>query len=462
VTLPITSTLVTGGSQTLNLTWGTLPGSPTNDISAVGASNLASLGTWATLDTISPELLQKAVAALPGLIQTAAGSAGFGASVPALGQSLGTLFTFGTDFSNAAAANVATLQQLANLPGLTVSFTVNTANNELDMLVKATNTFTNTAIAYTIDTPVDGANLVLGGNTLLASGTATATLNVALSFNTALADSDRIAIVQSGSQLGLSFDATASAISATAALGLIRVQVAGGALAVGVQSGGTVVTTSPATATINFASTNNGRTTLTQITASPSTVLSAPSYTGGIAANLPLTSEDGSTTATLGLVWTLGQATTNYNPYVTGATQAANLIVAPSSLLTPMTLTAPAATGLQQFTTWSNAIVAGADQTTAFTTTLPLLGATLGELSQLSTILSAVANAIGTSSTAGYAVTGATTASFASSITAALASFDTGHTGYTLTLDPTQFYAWGLAGPMEPIRPTNSWLSICS
>ena len=48
--------------------------------------------------------MQQAVAALPGIIQTAAGSDGFGATLPVLGQDLGQLFDFGTQFADAATA----------------------------------------------------------------------------------------------------------------------------------------------------------------------------------------------------------------------------------------------------------------------------------------------------------------------------------------------------------------------
>ena len=75
VTLPITSSLVSGGSQTLQLNW-------TGNLAAEGSSNLATLDTWAKLDTVSPSLLRQSVSALPGVIQAADGGAGFGADVP--------------------------------------------------------------------------------------------------------------------------------------------------------------------------------------------------------------------------------------------------------------------------------------------------------------------------------------------------------------------------------------------
>ena len=62
VSLPITSSLVPGGSQTLQLNW-------SGDLSGPGASDLSTLGAWASLDTISPALVREAVAALPGMFQ---------------------------------------------------------------------------------------------------------------------------------------------------------------------------------------------------------------------------------------------------------------------------------------------------------------------------------------------------------------------------------------------------------
>jgi Ca2+-binding RTX toxin-like protein len=427
LTLPISSALVSGGAQqTLNLNWA-------GDLSAVGTSNLASLNTWPLLDTLSPSLLHQAVAALPGLFQAAAGSAGFGAAVPVLGQGLGQLFNFGQGLTDAvtAVASATSLDQVAAALqthlGATVTFTVNTGGNELDMLVTATSNFTNSVIPYAIDTPVAGANLVLNG-TIQASGIATAALKIGLSFNTALADSDRISILQSGSQLSLAFDGSVPAIAAGAALGLIGVQVNNGSLAVGAQgSGGIANPASPATATINFANNNNSRTTLTQIKANPSVAFAAPTYTGQITANLPLLSADGSVAAPVGLNWYLYQGG-NAAPQVTGAAQAANLNIAPTTLLTDTTLDATGVAGLQDLSKFSTAVGTAAGLTAPFSTSLPLLGASVAQLSQLSTILAAVTSAIHD-----FATVGAATNNFAASIAAGLASFDTSHPGFTLT-----------------------------
>jgi hypothetical protein len=281
--------------------------------------------------------------------------------------------------------------------------------------VQASRTFTDVSIPYSIDTPVAGANLMLNG-TLQASGTATATLNLALSFNQSLMDTDRISVLYSTSQLGLSFDAlTALPIAATAALGLNHVQVNGGSVAVGAQGSNGADTTTPATVKIGFAYGSGGRQTLTQINANPTAALTAPVYTGEASANLPLVSQDGTTSATVGLSWYLGYPPSSNNPNVSGATQAANLNVTPSSLLTDTTLGATAATGLQQLPQWSTAVATAAGLTPAFSTDLPLLGADLSNLSQLPTILSALTSAISS-----YATAAADTADFAASIAAAV------------------------------------------
>ena len=214
LTLPISSSLVAGGPQALQLDW-------SGDLASVGGSNLASLGAWAQLDTISPALVRQAVNALPGLISAAAGSAGFGATVPVLGQDLGQLFNFGSDFT--AAGSATSLDGVAaalNNAGITVTFAVNTTDNELDMLVTASNTF-DTTVPYAIDTQLaPGVNFALDGS-LQATGTASASLMLGLSFDTSLADIDRVALIENSSLLSLAFTAfTASPITATAALGL--------------------------------------------------------------------------------------------------------------------------------------------------------------------------------------------------------------------------------------------------
>lgn len=250
LTLPLTSSLVSA-AQTLKLNW-------TGDLTGVGSNNLASLGSWAQLDTIAPSLLRQAVTALPGLIQSAVGSAGFGGSVPVLGSGLGSLLSFGSTFANAAAAvaNATSLNQVQTapqaLPGVTVSFTVNTAGNELDMLVTASNSFA-TTLPFAIDTPLVGSDALSLSGSLTATGTAKATLQLALSFDTTVSDTDRIAIVANGSALSLSFDAvTGTPITATAALGLLRLQVNAGTIAVGAATSNGADPTHPATVTIGF------------------------------------------------------------------------------------------------------------------------------------------------------------------------------------------------------------------
>ncbi|HEY4171452.1 MAG TPA: hypothetical protein VGM42_00375 [Rhodopila sp.] len=164
--------------------------------------------------------------------------------------------------------------------GIAVTFSVNTADNELDMLVTASNKF-DTTVPYAIDTPVDGRDLVLSGN-LNATGTATATLNLGLSFDTAEPDASRVALIENGSALSLAFDALSAAPITAAALGLIHMTVNDGSIAVGARSGGGADPTKPATATINFASTSGGRITLAQLPANPTGSIAAPLYTGAI------------------------------------------------------------------------------------------------------------------------------------------------------------------------------------
>ena len=440
LTLPISSSLVAGGPQTLQLNW-------SGDLAGVGSSNLASLGAWAQLDTISPALLHQAVAALPGLIQAAAGSAGFGAAATAnsvLGSAsgLGQLFNFGSAFSDAAtaAASATSLSQVASALqtalGSPVTFSVNTANNELDMLVQSSATFTDATLPYTIDTQVAGASFTLNGN-LSATGTATATLQIGISFDTSQTDANRIVLVESGSLLSLAFDAvTASPIAATAVLGPISVQVNGGSIAVGAQNGNAVDTTKPATVTVGLVSTSGGRVTLAAATANPSTALAAPVSTGLIQTTLPLVSEDGQTTAQVGITWYLNQALGSSNPYVTGGSQAAALLAAPP--LASTTLDSSAVAGLQTLGEWATAVSSAVSQTGAFATTMPLLGASLSQLAQLPAMLGAVASAVQS-----YAVAGASTDSFGTAITSALTTFNAANPGFTISLSPaaSQLYA---------------------
>ena len=113
------------------------------------------------------------------------------------------MFNFGNSFANAATAvgSATSFSQiqaaLQAQPGLTVSFTFNAANNELGMLVQATSSF-NTTLPFSIDQVADniahnvqigGANFLLGG-TVGVSGTATAKLQLGLSFDTSRTDAE--------------------------------------------------------------------------------------------------------------------------------------------------------------------------------------------------------------------------------------------------------------------------------
>ena len=430
VSLPISSSLVLGGPQTLQLNW-------SGNLAAVGGSNLASLGAWAQLDTISPSLLRQAVAALPGIIQAASGSEGFGAAVPVLGSGLGQLFDFGTQFADAAAATASatSLSQVAsalqtNLGG-TVTFTVNTADNELDMLITVSNAF-DTTIPYSIDTPVDGNTLMLSGN-LTAAGTATATLDLGLSFDTSQPDASRLALIANNSSLSLAFDAVTATPIVTAALGLIRASVDNGSIAVGAQSSSGADPTQPATATITFNATSGGRITLAQLAANFIGSIGAPVLTGAVQATLPLEGVDGASTANLGLTWSLDQQAGS-DPQMTGAAQAASLAVTLSDLATDPTLNAQTVAGLQTLVPWAAAVTTAATQTGDLAVEMPLVNQTLAELSGLAPatagtfpgVLNVIASAINS-----FAVVGASTANFQSAIESALAAFTAANPAYT-------------------------------
>ncbi|HEX4366549.1 MAG TPA: LEPR-XLL domain-containing protein, partial [Rhodopila sp.] len=420
LTLPISSSLVADGTQSLQLTW-------SGELSGAGTSNLDSLGVWAQLDTISPALVRQAIGALPGLISSAAGGTGFGAGVPVLGPALGQLFDFGSDFADAAVAvgTATSLDQVAAAlrnTGISVTFSVNEADNELDMLVTASNAF-DTTLPYAVDAPVDGRDLVLNG-TLNATGTATAAINLSLSFDDAEPDASRVALIENGSVLRLAFDAVSSGPITAAALGLIHMTVNDGSLVVGARNGGGADPAKPATATINFASTAGGRVTLAQLLADPNGSIAAPVYTGAIQATLPLVSDDGGSTANLGVTWLLDQPAGVSNPQVTG------LLVDPA-------LTAQSVAGLQTLVPWAAAITTAADQTGVLTTQMPLVNETMAQLSGFAPatsgtfpgLLNVIAGAINS-----YAVVGASTDNFQASIISALAAFTAANPAYTFTV----------------------------
>ena len=431
VTLPVTSSLVPGGSQTLQLNW-------SGNLSAEGSSNLASLGDWAKLDTISPSLVRQAVAALPGIIQAAANTSGFGANIPVLGQNLSQLFNFGTQFSAAATAisSATTLSQVASalqtaLGGGTVTFTVDTANNELDMLITASTGF-NTTLPFGINTSVDDVSLVLNGS-IQASGTATATLDLGLSFDTSQPDASRLVLVEKNSSLGLSFSAaTSTPITAAATLGLLQVQVGGGTVTVAASNGsGGLDTTKPATVTVGFASTGNGRVTLAQVAANPAGSFHRASLQRSDPRE-PAAQQHGRLLAHAARhrldTWRCRPILHRGRP-ARGADRFANQF----SVLGPP---GPAATaGLRQLGQWAAAMTAATGQAGAFATSLPLLGNSLGQLADLSGVFSAVANAIQSFA----AVNGASTATFVNAIEGALAQYNTNK--LTLSLDTSQSYA---------------------
>ena len=98
-----------------------------------------------------------------------------------LGQDPGAFFNLGGELSDAANAvsTTASLNQAAaalreQLGGV-VTFTVDTANNELDMVFTASNPFEQPA-AWSIDQPVGDTDLSLNGG-VQVTGTAAATVD---------------------------------------------------------------------------------------------------------------------------------------------------------------------------------------------------------------------------------------------------------------------------------------------
>ena len=152
---------------------------------------------------------------------------------------------------------------------------------------------------------------------------------------------------------------------------------------------------------------------------------------------MPLANQDGQSAANLGISWLLDQPASSSNPQMTGAAQAADLAVSLSSLTTDPTLNAQSAAGLQTLVPWAAAITTAADQTGVLATQMPLVNETLAQLSGLAPattgtfpgVLNVIASAINS-----YAVVGASTDNFLSSITSTLAAFTAANPAYTFTV----------------------------
>ena len=250
-----------------------------------------------------------------------------------------------------------------------------------------------------------------------------------------------------------------------AALGLTRVQVNNGSLTIGANTGGNADPTKPATVVLtlgvssSLSAGSNNRVSLSQLVANaagttadtlytgtqPSagavTRLGGVTFTGLIQANLPLTGAGGAT-APLGISWDLSSAPSynnpnaSPNPAISGGTQTTALIVSTGSALTAAALDATGAAGLQQATVWASAIGTAAGQTPTLATPLPVLGESLTQLTQLPAVLTGIGNAV-----QAYATAGNNTAGFYQAISTALATFNAGHPGFTLTANPAQTYA---------------------
>ncbi len=188
----------------------------------------------------------------------------FGADVPVIGSGLGQLFNFGSTFSNAASAG---RRRHFAQPG--ADGVAGPARPDRHLLDQHHQPRTGHAghrhqhvhqhtAAFSIDQVANGVsqNVQAGGvdfvlnGTINVSGTATANLQLALSFDTSQPDASRVELVEGGaSTLALAFTAaTSTPITAMAALGLTRVSVNNGSLTIG--SAGDP--TKPATATLTF------------------------------------------------------------------------------------------------------------------------------------------------------------------------------------------------------------------
>ena len=417
LTLPLTSNLVSG-TQTLDLNW-------SGNLASVGQNNLATLGAYAGLDTITPALVQKAVAALPTILDAAAGQAGFGHAVDVLGSNLGDLFNVGADAAGTAAQTATTLDGIAAAvhaaTGGTLTFAPNAASNGLTLQFTASTPFS-TTVPFTFDQSIDGQTLAFS-STVPVSGTASAAVQLNLSYDTTLADTDRITTVADpvNSLLGLSFDAmTATPIIAAAALGLTRVTVSDGSLEAGALTNGAVDPTKPATFSVSL----TGGISLTSLSATPGAALKPATGTGGLVVSVSLADGQGDIT---------GPITTTYdfsrpgNPGFTNANAITNVATAPSSLVQSAAVPSVAATDLQQIGGWASAIETSAAAQTATGTTISLLGESLAQATDLAGVLSAL-----TSGIAAGAQAGASASSLSSSVMGALQAYAASQGG-TLT-----------------------------
>ena len=410
IALPLTSSLVPG-TQTLDLSW-------SGNLASVGQSNLATLGAYAGLDTITPSLVQKAVGAIPTVLDAAAGQAGFGHSVDVLGNSLGGLFSFGAglDGAGTAAAGANTLDGIAaavhTATGGTLTFAPNAAGNGLSMRFAASNPFS-TSVPFTFDQVIAGQELVFSG-TVPVNGTANAAVSLNLSFDPTQADTDRITTVAdpTNSVLGLTLDAmSASPIVAAAALGLTRVTVQNGSVQAGALTAGVVDPTKPAAFSLGLA----GGVSLTQIAAKPSAALTPVTATGGITVTTPLGLPGGGGSQAI---------TTTYDfskpgvPAITNGAAITNAVVDPASLLAPAPLPDAAAASLQQITGWAPAIEAAVAAQPPTGAAIPLLGESLAQATDLAGVLSAVTSALQS-----YAQAGSTAATLSSDVSSTLQAY---------------------------------------
>ncbi|HYM02130.1 MAG TPA: LEPR-XLL domain-containing protein, partial [Stellaceae bacterium] len=440
LTLPISSSFLPGGPQTLKLDW-------SGDLSSVGTvsvgsvTGLGALGNLASLDTINGAMLQKAISALPSLITSATQGAAFAGNIPLIGNELGNLFDFGTKFADAANQITATSSlndvttALQSVLGKAVTVQVN--STDLEFVVSSSSSF-DTSLPFALSQQVQGASLQLSGN-IHATGTASASVRFGISFDTSKADQDRIYIIQGAdSAFSIAFKAvTDNPISATAALGLLRLS-ATGTLRIGAQLGGSVDPNNPAQATLSLRDPNNtGRATLRQILANPASILATPTYTGAAEAALTLAGPGGTPTVPITIDYFLTNPT---SPNIQVNTSAfGSLLTNPSGLLSSFQLTAGNVSTLAQIQQWAANIEAAFDATAGLTTSLPLVGDTLSHVLDLKPLLQAVNTAL-----QAILQPGTNTAQFATSLANQLATLSTPE--LTLSADTAHIFAGLVSG----------------
>ncbi|MGA2499268.1 MAG: hypothetical protein ABSH20_16130, partial [Tepidisphaeraceae bacterium] len=289
--LPLTTNLpaLSAVSGTLGVSWANITQAQTFTLSD------AALTQYLGFNNLTPTAVLNGLGALPAVLNHAGDTAFLGENLAFIGSSLGSGITLGTQFQNIVngLAGINTVQDLQNALNNSLgagNVTVSITANDIEFGLTETQTVPG-SLKWSVDVtePGSGDGFQSTG-TVAATGTYTAKMLFGLSLQNGMAATDQFYLIPgTGSSLSAGFQVQqTSTIDASASLGYLQVDIAGGSASIS----SAVNAANNATIAVPFVVPGGSGTqiTLTKLQANPpATALGTPTTDGKAQVVFPLT-----------------------------------------------------------------------------------------------------------------------------------------------------------------------------